>query len=608
MITIIQDNELYIIRFPYNPDIVNMIKNVSGKAWHKEEKYWSIPKDKLGFLLNQFKNTIYEHQVKVYSNEALNVNSTLDQTSSADIPELDISQIRYYVADGLTPFKHQLDTVKYELDRKRRGLRSGFILADSMGCGKTSQVITLAMYDKNYEQAEHCLIICCVNSAKYTWLEEIEKHTNGEEHGYILGSRLKRNGDINYVGSGKNKYNDLCNGTMYGKHEPLPYFLIMNVEALRYKEGKFYVITKQLIDMVNTGKISMIALDEVHINISPKSLQGKLVLDIKKHIQKPVEWIPMTGTPIVNKPTDVFLPLRLIDGHRCDSYYLWNQEFCIYGGYGDHNIIGYKNIPKLKQLLQPNMLRRLKNKVLDLPPKVIIDEYVENTSYQQKLYAKTVDSIRTEKDLIKTALNPMTKFLKLRQVNGYPEAVDENLEVDKTYLSKNAKLTRLLELVDVIMENEEKVIIFSNWVEPLRTIYKFLKDRYVQQGIKTCVYTGTMNGDIREQQKHLFKTNPKCNIILGTIGALGVSHNLAEARNVIFYDEPWNLATMTQAEDRAYRGNSTESVTVHRLITKDTVDDVVHHILFKKQGMSEFIVDDVMDIHKHPELIDMMLK
>ena len=117
-----------------------------------------------------------------------------------------------------------------------------------------------------------------------------------------------------------------------------------------------------------------------------------------------------------------------------------------------------------------------------------------------------------------------------------------------------------------------------------------------------------MNGDVREQQKHLFKTNPKCNIILGTIGALGVSHNLAEARNVIFYDEPWNQATMTQAEDRAYRGNSTESVTVHRLITKDTVDDIVHGILFKKQGMSEFIVDDVMDIHKHPELIDMMLK
>ncbi|MDQ9830223.1 hypothetical protein RFX70_15585, partial [Acinetobacter baumannii] len=68
---------------------------------------------------------------------------------------------------------------------------------------------------------------------------------------------------------------DLVNGTMYGGDEPLPYFLITNVESLRYKQGKKYVIVDKIIDLVNSGKLNMIAIDEVHKNLSPSSTQGK---------------------------------------------------------------------------------------------------------------------------------------------------------------------------------------------------------------------------------------------------------------------------------------------------------------------------------------------
>ena len=340
-------------------------------------------------------------------------------------------------------------------------------------------------------------------------------------------------------------------------------------------------------------------------NCSPSSLQGKQLLRIKKESKRQIQWIPMTGTPIVSKPTDVFLPLRLVDGHNCSSYYTWCQKYCIYGGFGGHEIIGYKNIPELKTILQPNMLRRLKKDILDLPPKVHYTEYIENSPYQQKLYDKILKEMISERESIVKSLNPLSKFLHLRQVNGSPELVDNSINPDsKDYLSKNAKMQRLLELLDdMLAEPTEKVVIFSNWVEPLRTLYKFVSKRY-----KVCCYTGTMSADEREKHKQAFINNPERRVMIGTIGALGTSHTLTVARNVIFYDSPWNPADIEQAEDRCHRPGTKDSVFIYTLVTQGTVDEKVHEILSKKEGTANYIVDNELDLRSHPEIFDLLLK
>ena len=496
--------------------------------------------------------------------------------------------------------------LKYAKWRINNGLTSGFVLADEMGCGKSLETMNWAMYLKEKYNAKHCLIIACVNSAKYNWRADIEKHTNGKEVPYILGTRRKRDGSFNFVGSGKSKLDDLTTMTMYGKDEPLPYFIVINIEAIRTKVGKNFVVADKIIELVNSGHISMIALDEVHLNASPQSISGKQLLRIKKETAtKQIQWIPMTGTPITSKPTDVFLPLRLVDGHTTTSFWKWCQNFCIYGGFGGHEIIGYKNIPQLKNMLQPNMLRRLKKDILDLPPKVHTTEYIENTAYQQKLYDKISTSMIEERESIVKSLNPLSQFLHLRQVNGSPELVDDSISIDdKDYLSKNAKLTRLLELVkDILSDENEKIVIFSNWVEPLRTIYKFISKQY-----KVCCYTGTMSSDEREKHKQAFINDPERRIILGTVGALGTSHTLTVARNVIFYDSPWNPSDIEQAEDRCHRPGTTSTVFVYSLITKGTVDEKVHQILSKKEGTANYIVDNELDLRSHPELFDLLLK
>lgn len=744
----IQENDVYILKFKYDPQLIAMVKNVPGRKWVPENKYWTIPKGHLGWLLNEIKGTAYEGALQIQSEEAINENASIDSTDINLIPDADISDVDHYVKEGYKLYDHQLAFLKYA---KSKG-RNGFILADDMGCiagdatitvyvqghrfimtmerlfslfhsnpqyifntssydevngvtkpnlirdvkcsgyklvyelelengykvkatedhqfftrngyveladlvtdsevftvdeckihtwshvvrktlwkcvltydivmadpyrnffvngilvhncGKTLEVLNYAMYQRKIYDYKHCLIITCVNSAKYSWQEDIAKHTNGQEVGYILGTRKKRNGSLRFNTTGSDKVEDLVSGRMYGKEDApeLPYFLITNIEALgRTKVGRIFTLEEAIIKMINEGKLQMIAIDECHKNMSPQSTQGKVILDIKKRTEKAVQWIPMTGTPIKNKPTDVFTPLKLVDGHAFKSYYLWSREFCIFGGYGNHEIMGYKNIPILKDMLQGNMIRRMKSEVLDLPPKIYYTEYVENTPRQQVLYEAIVEELYQQREEILSTLNPLTAMLRLRQVNGSPELVDDTIVVDDKYIACNAKLKRLMELVDDAIERNEKVIIFSNWIDPLRTIYKFLSKKY-----KTCCYTGSMNEADREKHKRVFQNNPEYKVMLGTIGAMGVSLTLTAATNVIFYDDCWTPADKTQAEDRSNRIGSTEPLKVYTLLSKDTVDERVYQILEDKRAISNYIVDGKLDLKKNPELFDFLL-
>lgn len=895
MINIQQNEDKYEVRFRYDKEIVELIKNVPGKSWNPDQKFWTIPKDRLGMLLAQFKATPYENQVRIVSDEHLNENAVL--AASGSIPEnIDLSDVHYRIQDGCKPFKHQIDSMKYYKGRRSANCLSGFILADEPGCisgdahvrirregttwtrecrlsnlyhlwtsgqkfhiktmcndrfvylpiyavldkgvkqtvkittnttslvctpdheiftskgwiaaselqpgdvvytngdpvcpkcgsteniitskdskfqgfcrkcmyslrdgtkfkddkvykeldshgyvrlkgkptrtwplykfsngegiyehhqvwyehtghivdtskeaihhkdhvktnndfenlellshsdhgkkhidsainnlpqnqnidfhycrgvkiwsvphpsevisvepygedhvydvtidhpeihnfiandvivhncGKTLQITNLAIYKKETQGSKHCLIITCVNSAKYNWRDDIDKHTNGEFEGYILGTRLKRNGEINDNATSLGKLEDLITEKKYGgkkSDESLPYFLILNIEALRFKKGKNYLITEELIRKINEGYIDMIAIDEIHVNASPSSTQGSQLLALKNKSTRRIEWFPMTGTPITNKPTDLFTPLRLIDAHRSTSYWSWCQQFCIYGGIGGHDIIGYKNVASLKAMLEPNMLRRLKKDILDLPEKINNVVYVENSSYQDKLYSQVQSGILSQRDEIIHSMNPMTELLKLRQVNGSPELIDEACKVDKDYINKNAKMKTLISMIEnVITNTDEKLIVFSMFVEPLRTLYRLIGNKY-----KVCSYTGTMSQAAREQQKHQFINDPNCRILIGTYQALGTSHTLVAANNVFFYDEAWVPTTMQQAEDRVHRPGQTNTVNLYRLITKDTIDEHVHKILYKKKGISSYIVDNI-DIRSNPELFDLLL-
>lgn len=599
-IQITQNSSVYEIRFKYDADLIDLVKQVPGRCWVPQSKAWTIPLDKLGFLLNQLRGTAYEDSIQINSDENIGKNEELEK--STPIPDYDISNLKMFG----DPYKHQKDFMKWALFRQNvQHNMHGFLLCDTPGLGKTLESTLLAVYNRLVYKFHRCLIICCVNAAKYHWFDDIQKHSKNKYVPYILGTRInKRTGTYRADTGTAEKLEDLSTLKILGQPDgtDLPYFIILNIEAIRAKQGKQYPIADKIIELINKDEISMIVIDEIHKNTSPQSLQGKQLLRIKKATGSKVMWLPLTGTPIVSKPTDCFLPLKLVDGHSITSYWKWSQEFCIYGGFGGHEIVGYKNIPRLKSMLERNMIRRMKEDVLDLPPKIEMTEYVENTAYQNRLYKQIVSEMYEQRQDIIQSLNPLSQFLRLRQVNEAPELVDDTLDYQsKDYLHKNAKLQRLLELVEEIHERHEKVVIFDNWVQPIKMLYHILSKKY-----KVCVYTGTMKDEVREKNKHVFMTNPDYTIILGTIGALGTMHTLTAAQNVIFYSEPWTPADKSQASDRVYRIGTTASVNIYTLIVKDTVDEKVHNILYRKEGISNYIVDNI-DIHSNPELFDLLL-
>lgn len=595
MIVVSLNADVYEIKFPYDPVVVSMIKNVPGKIWHSESKMWTIPKDKLGWLINEFKGTRYEHMVQILSEENINVNQTLDVTNV--IPNIDISRIPYYVKEGAKPYQHQLDFMKYAIHRQLTGNLHGFLVADEPGLAKTNESMNLAIYNQKQYGYKHCLVICCINTSKYNWRDDITEHTQGKYTPYILGSRLKKNGEPKPDITSADKLEDIKTMKMYGGDDPSPYFIITNIESFRSSAGKAF--SDALIAAINRGDISMIIVDEVHKNMSSSSSQGKNITKVQEATKGKVMWIPMTGTPITNKPLDLYLPMKLIQTHRYNSYWLWSHQFAIFGQYSGE-ILGYKNMPRLKTMLQSNMIRRLKKDVLDLPEKIYYTEYVENTAVQKKLYAQIAGDLKKQRDEIVTSMNPLARFMKLRQVNGSPELV-EPMPIDTQYFKNNAKLQRLMSLLEEIHERGEKTLIFSNWVEPLRTLYKFIAPRY-----KVCCFTGTMSEADRQRHKQVFQSNPAYTVMIGTIAAMGTTHTLTAATNVIFYDEPWTPSDKEQAEDRAHRIGSTQPINIYTLITAGTIDERVHNVLYTKSGISKFIVDN-LDIRKDPELFDLLL-
>lgn len=467
-------------------------------------------------------------------------------------------------------------------------------------CGKSKQMIDLACIKKQMYGYKHCLIIACVNGLKYNWKEEIGVHS--DESGYILGTRMNKKGKT-YIGSNKERLEDLKN-----IDNIKDYFIITNIETLRYtdtqqqecktknkngtkryKKVTTFPIVEELQKLMLNKKISMIVADEVHRCKDSTSLQGRALLSLKAE-----SVIALTGTPLMNNAVDLYTPLKFI-GAEDHSLFAFKNHYCVMGGFGGHQVVGYKNLPELQAVLDKCMLRRLKKDVLDLPEKIYFNDFVDMTTSQTKIYNSILEDLRQNIDKVKLSPNPLTMLIRLRQATGEPSMLSSEAK-------GNPKFDRMLELVEDIVAEGKKCIVFSNWTAVLNPAYELL----VQKGYQPALYTGN-NKDTREDDKLRFKTDKNCKVICGTIGAMGTGLTLTEATTVIFLDEPWSRAIKDQAEDRAHRIGTKENLNIITIMCKDTIDEKIHNIVYRKGKMSDIIVDKEEDLFKNPNVINYLL-
>ena len=503
------------VSFPFDYKIVDAIKELPTRFWNADTKEWEVPFSKLGTLTESL--PAYEFNI-----EGPYIRMTKDDV---EVP----AEFKFKTK----PFEHQIEGMKYGLQNTR------WLLGDEQGLGKTKQVIDIAVAKKIMNGYKHCLIICGVNGLKWNWVNEVKTHSN--ESARILGQRKRANRIV--IDGNSAKLDDL-------RHldEIDDYFIITNVESLRDAN-----ITSELHKLCEKNVINMIAADEVHKMKNPSSQQGKAFLKLKADTM-----IAMTGTPLMNTPLDLYIIMKWL-GFEKHSFYQFKAHYCTMGGFGGYQVIGYRNLEELQEQLNDIMLRRLKSDVLDLPDKLHVDEFVEMTPKQKQIYDEVTASIKMNIDQIKMENNPLAELIRMRQATGYTGILSSTIK-------ESAKLDRMEELVDDAIQNGKKVVIFSNWTQ--------MTDAVCARLIKysPAVITGQTNDTERQVMVETFQKNKSCNVIVGTIGAMGTGLTLTAGTVEIFMDEPWNRANKEQAEDRCHRVGTKENVTIYTLMCKNTID------------------------------------
>lgn len=525
------------IKGDYNPTILDTIHSFQTRYYHRNSKLWECKIDYFPIILDKLKfedvqicgeiPKKFEKYLKL-----LNVYDTQDASYNSKTK----------------PFDHQMDSFKYALTHNK------FLLGDEQGLGKTKQALDIAVSRKS--KMRHCLIVCGVNNLKWNWYKEVEIHTNEKAH--ILGSRVNRKGKT-VIGNSSERLADL-------KQVHDEYFIITNIETLRDKG-----IQAQIKKMCSEGIIGMTIIDEIHKCKNSQSKQGKAI-----HCCCSYYRLALTGTPLMNNPIDLYNVLKWLEVENHSLSYFKNL-YCEMGGFGGYEIIGYKNLEQLESMLSKNMLRRRKEDVLNLPPKIYTDELLDMDNSQDKLYRDVTNQIIEDIDRIMLLPNPLTELIRLRQVTSNPNILS----------SKNITNVKYDRVFDILESTTDKVIIFSNWTQVINPLYIKLSSL----GYNPAIVTGETKDPIAEMDK--FQNDKSCRAILGTTPALGTGYTLTAANTVIFIDEPWNKAIKDQAEDRCHRIGTKGTVNIITLICKDTIDEKIHQIIKDKGELSDRIVDGI---------------
>jgi len=289
-----------------------------------------------------------------------------------------------------------------------------------------------------------------------------------------------------------------------------------------------------------------------------------------------------TGTPIENHLTELWNLFQFINPGLLGSLNQFNQRFAI--------PIERGNDPearkKLKKLINPFILRRLKSQVLEeLPERTEILLQVEMEEKEAALYAalrqRALENLRqTGGQPGKRSLQILAEIMKLRRACCNPRLVLPETDIP------SAKLTLFAKLVDELRENGHKALVFSQFVDHLSLVREHL-DR---EGIAYRYLDGSTPSKERQRQVQEFQAGHG-DLFLISLKAGGVGLNLTAADYVIHMDPWWNPAVEDQASDRAHRIGQQRPVTIYRLVTKNTIEEKIVHLHHEKRALADSLLE-----------------
>lgn len=449
------------------------------------------------------------------------------------IPEGLKCKLRYYQKTG---YKWLKVLEQYKL---------GGILADDMGLGKTVQILALLLDYKENENHPLPSIVITPSSLALNWKSEIEKFTDGMKVLVMGGTLEERKKKIDVI----NNYDLII--TSYD---------LLKRDIEYYKE-KNYIFKYQIADEAQYIKNS-------------NTQNAKALKSINAQIK-----FALTGTPIENSLAELWSIFDYIMPGYLFTYKKFKQlyELPIIKENDEYTI------NKLKMMIEPFVLRRVKKEVLkELPEKSITILNSEMEGEQLGIYMSYLAQARNEalqeiknNGIEKSQIKILALLTRLRQICCHPSLFIEN------YTGESSKLNQCIEIVKDAVTGGHKILIFSGYT----SMFNIIEGNLNKEGIKYYKLTGQTKVDERVALVDDFNSNEEVKVFLISLKAGGTGLNLIGADMVIHYDPWWNMSAENQATDRAYRIGQKNNVQVYKLITKNSIEERIYNLQEKKSKL-----------------------
>ena len=326
---------------------------------------------------------------------------------------------------------------------------------------------------------------------------------------------------------------------------------------------------KENSELVKT-KYDLVILDEAHMVSNAQAQRTKIINNFVKDIKQ--VWL-LTGTPMTSRPINYYNLLNIIESPVAQNWMAYAIRYC--QGYqfraGNRkvwNVTGASNLEELRERTSKQILRRLKEEVLDLPEKIITPVYLRTSSREYKdLMGEYYEWLKNKKEESSSLTIQFSKLMKVRKVIA------------------NEKVKETIEFTQNIIDQGKKVIIFTNFTDTLQLIHNHF-------GKESVYLDGSCNKVQRQFAVDQFQDNEKIKVFVGNLKAAGVGLTLTSAEVVIMNDLSFVPAEHAQAEDRAYRYGQKNNVLVYYPIFENTIEGVIYDILNTKKKIIGTVMGD----------------
>ena len=472
-------------------------------------------------------------------------------------------------------YKHQIRGANMALrafgalDAKTPG--GGFGELFEMGCGKTLTTIAVAGALYNLGKIDRVLVVA-PTSVCSVWPHDLNQFaTFPWEARVLLGDKKKRLKALNELENWPFKALRIA---------------VINYEST-HREGIFEALAAY--------KPDLIVCDESQRIKNPSAAQSKALYKLGD--AAPFRMI-LSGTPVQNNAVDLYSQYRFLDPAVYGAnFYAFKNRYCIMGGYGQHQIVGYRNMDELVEKEHSVAYRVTKEECLDLPQQTFINRYVQFTDAEQAIYEQLRKSsfLELETGENVTATTILTMYLRLMQLTGGFLTADESTRPKQV---NTAKLDALADIVDdYVVDAGKKLVIFARFRAEIAAIENLLRLRKIQYG--------SIYGDVPMEERGKivedFQTNPDTKVFVAQIQTAGLGITLHAASTAVFYSYDYNYANYAQALARIHRIGQRLPVTYIHLVVDGSIDEKILAALENKEDMAKTVVDSWREVLTAPE-------